>query len=102
MPDTRMTTPTQTIPSISQQQMPPLSEKDLAYLKDHMSWELVAAKKAHQYAHQTQEPECRQVMFQIAQQHQQNVERLVQHLEQHVSQTLQSTMGQPATAISQI
>lgn len=84
-----------------QQQMTPLTEKDLAYMKDIMSWELVSAKKAYQYAHQTMEPECKQQMFQIAQKHQQNVERVLQHLGEHVTQSVQasvSTSGaQPVT-----
>lgn len=73
----------------SQQQQFPLTEKDLAYLKDSMSWELLAAKKAYQYAHQTLEPECRQLMFQVAQTHQQNMEQLLNYLSQCASQPLQ-------------
>lgn len=75
------------------QSMTPLTEKDLAYVKDHMSWELVACKKAYQYAHQTLEPECRQLMFQVAETHQRNWEQLVQHLSEHVSQTVQANMS---------
>jgi hypothetical protein len=85
----------------SQQQMTPLTEKDLLYMKDMMSWELVAAKKAYQYAHQTMEPESKQLMFQIAQKHQQNVDRVLQHLGQHVTQTVQASVtvagAQPTT-----
>lgn len=66
--------------------MTPITEKDLAYMKDQMSWELLAAKKAYQYAHQTADPECRSLMFQVAEQHQRNLERVLQHLEQHVQQ----------------
>lgn len=74
------------------QQMTPLTEKDLAYLKDTMSWELVACKKAYQYAHQTLEPECRQLMFQIAEHHQRNYERVLQHMSEHVSQSVQAAV----------
>ena len=76
--------------SQSSGQMTPLTEKDLSYCTDAMAWELVACKKAFQYAHQTLEPECRQLMFQIAEQHQKNLESIVQHLGQHVSQSVQS------------
>lgn len=69
----------------------PLTEKDLTYIKDQMSWELVAAKKAYQYAHQTSDPECRSLMFQVAEQHQRNLERVMQHLEQCVQKTVQSS-----------
>lgn len=73
--------------------MPPLSEKDLSYIKDHLNWELVAAKKTFQYAHQTVEKESRELLFHAAQQHQQNIERLMQHLSEHVSQTLQASVA---------
>lgn len=72
--------------------MLPLTEKDLALLRDQMSWELVATKKAFQYAHQTMEPECRQLMFQVAEQHQRNLERLLGHLGEHVNRTIQANV----------
>lgn len=75
-------------------QMLPLTEKDLAYLKDQMSWELVAAKKAYQYAHQTLEPECRQAMFEIAEEHQRNLERLLHHVRQHAQGQHQQSNAQ--------
>jgi hypothetical protein len=84
--------------STNQEQMTPLSEKDLAYMKDHMSWELLACKKAYQYAHQTLEPECRQVATQVAETHQRNFERIVQHLGQHVQQSVQATVANTAGA----
>lgn len=77
--------------------MPPLTEKDLAYLKDQMSWELLAAKKAFQYANETQEPECKQAMFHIAEQHQRNMERLLVHMQQHVNQATQITVSNSPT-----
>ena len=81
--------------------MPPLTEKDLAYLKDQMSWELLACKKAFHYANETQETECKQAMFQIAEQHQQNLERLLGHLQQHVNQAtqIQATGAQTTTTV---
>ncbi|HEY3364362.1 MAG TPA: hypothetical protein VGK74_04860 [Symbiobacteriaceae bacterium] len=75
------------------QQMTPLTEKDLAYIKDTMSWELVACKKAFQYAHQTLEPECRSLMFRIAEEHQRNFERILQHMGEHVSQSVQASIS---------
>ena len=74
----------------NQQQQFPLTEKDLAYIRDSMSWELLASKKAFQYAHQTLEPECRQLMYQVAQTHQQNMERLLNHLGQSANQPIQA------------
>lgn len=81
----------------SGQQSIPLSAKDLSYIKDLMNWELVAAKKAYQYAHQTLEPECRQVMMTVAQQHQQNCEQIANHLGQHAQQVVQASVGNTAT-----
>jgi len=72
--------------------MLPLTEKDLAYMHDQMSWELIATKKAYQYAHQTLEPECRQLMFQVAEQHQRNMERIMAHLKVHVDQTIKANV----------
>jgi len=74
-------------------QMPPLTEKDLSYMKDLATWELVAGKKAYQYAHQTLEPECRQIMFDVARQHQQNVASLMNHLQEHVTVAVQSSIS---------
>lgn len=89
---------------VGSQTMPPLTEKDLAYLKDQCVWELLASKKAYQYAHQTLEPECREVMFQVARAHQQNLERLSQHLAQHVNLALQHSVvgNQPTATVAQI
>ena len=84
---------TQQAQQTQQGQMTPLTEKDLSYMKDLMSWELLTAKKAYQYAHQTLEPECRQTLFQVAEQHQKNVDAIMQHLSEHVTQTVQATVS---------
>lgn len=85
-------------------EMTPLTEKDLSFAKDHFSWELMAAKKAYQYAHQTLEPECRQLMLQVAQVHQSNCEQIQKHLQQHVKQTVQNTVSgaQPVSSTIQM
>lgn len=104
MPNQTQTQPISQQSASGSAQMPPLSEKDLAYMKDHLSWELIAAKKAYQYAHQTLEPESRQLMFQAAQQHQTNCQQIMQHLQQHVEQTVQNSVsgGQPVTTTIQM
>lgn len=73
--------------------MIPLSEKDLSFAKDAISWELIAAKKAYQYSHQSVDAECRQLCEQAAKQHQKNIEQIVQHIGQHANQMLQSQMN---------
>jgi hypothetical protein len=85
-----------TSPSQSDQ-MTPLTEKDLSYMKDQMSWELVASKKAFQYAHQTQDTDCKQLMLQVAQKHQTNIERLLQHLGVHVQLSAETSAYTPQT-----
>ena len=72
----------------------PLSEKDLNYLKDHLSWELLAAKKAFQYAHQSQDNTVKDLLFEVSQQHQRNYEKLLAHLGGHAHATIQAMSGQ--------
>jgi len=79
-----------------QTDMLPLTEKDLAYMHDMMSWELVATKKAYQYAQQTMDPDCRSLMFQVAEQHQRNLERILTHLEQHAATQPTSSATTPS------
>lgn len=81
--------------------MLPLTQKDLAYLHDQMSWELLATKKAYQYAHQTMEPECAKLMHQIGEKHQRNLERLLGHLQQHVDQLIQANLGAAQQEVAQ-
>jgi hypothetical protein len=79
-----------------QTDMLPLTEKDLAYMHDMMSWELLATKKAYQYAQQTMDADCRNLMFQVAEQHQRNLERVLMHLEQHVATQPSSSAAIPS------
>ena len=37
-----------------------ITNKDLLYLQDALSWELLASKKAHHYATECQDPQIRQ------------------------------------------
>ena len=58
-----------------------LSTKELNYIGDLLSWELLSAKKCNQYAHQESNPAHRQVFFDTASMHQQNYTNLLNYLE---------------------
>lgn len=50
--------------------MPNLANKELNYIKDFLSWELLLAKKCRQYASQEPTPGFQQVFDQAGQVHQ--------------------------------
>lgn len=58
-----------------------ITTKDLSYLKDAMSWELLAFKKFHFYAQQVNDLEIKQAFEQAGQMHQNHYQRLLSHLQ---------------------
>lgn len=58
-----------------------ITTKDLLYLKDAMSWELVAFKKLHFFAQQAQDPQVKQALDKAGQMHQRHYEKLLTHLQ---------------------
>jgi len=76
---------TQTQPSASQQPImmqPPqvITTKDHLYLKDQLSWELIAMKKCQHFAQESQDPEIRQAIDKAGQMHQRHYNMLLKHL----------------------
>lgn len=74
----------QTISTSQQQQVmmtPPavITGKDLFYLKDAMSWTLIAMKKCAHMAQECQDPKIRQVIDQAGQMHQRHYNMLLKH-----------------------
>lgn len=69
-----------------------ITSKDLLYLTDMMSWNLMAMKKAHFYAGQCQIPEISQAMEKACQMHERHYQKILNHL-QLSSQAVQ-TSGQ--------
>lgn len=63
-----------------------LSSKELNYVKDMLSWELLTAKKCYQYGHQEQTPNRKEVFFNSARVHKQNYLRLLNYLERNNNQ----------------
>jgi len=79
-----------------------ITTKDALYLKDAMSWELVAFKKLHFLAQQAKDPEVRQHLEKAGQMHQKHYQTLLRHLQTNnqaamnaISQKLQSQQMQP-------
>lgn len=60
--------------------MDQLSTKDLLYVKDQLSWELLAMKKCHHFAQECLDPEIRQELERTGKMHQSHYERLLNHL----------------------
>ncbi|MTI94638.1 MAG: hypothetical protein FH749_03990 [Firmicutes bacterium] len=59
-----------------------ISSKELNYVKDFLSWELLAAKKCNEHANQEQDPNVKQALSECARGHQENYNRLLGYVEQ--------------------
>ncbi|ULL17456.1 hypothetical protein DVH26_25195 [Paenibacillus sp. H1-7] len=58
-----------------------LSEKEFSYIKDFLSWELLAMKKCKDSAEQCQDPQIKQLLEQTGQQHLDHYNSLLKHLQ---------------------
>jgi hypothetical protein len=58
-----------------------ITTKDLLYIKDVLSWQLLAFKKFHFYAQQVQNPEIKQALDNMGKMHQNHFQRLLPHLQ---------------------
>jgi hypothetical protein len=63
-----------------------ITSKDLAYLKDAMSWELLAFKKCRQYASFATDPEIQHQIDSAGQMHQKHYDQLLHYLESNPNQ----------------
>lgn len=63
-------------------QQPPsiISTKDIMYLTDALSWNLLAMKKAHFYAQHCQDQELKTAFDNCGQMHQKHYEKILSHL----------------------
>ncbi|MCX7923474.1 MAG: hypothetical protein N3B21_15915 [Clostridia bacterium] len=59
-----------------------VSTKELNYINDLLSWELLAAKKCNQYAYQENNSGYEQIFFDASRVHQQNYINLLSYLNQ--------------------
>jgi len=62
-----------------------LSVKELGYIKDFLSWELLMTKKCSDYANQEVDPNFKGVFHSAGQIHQQNYSNLLSYLQQQSS-----------------
>lgn len=64
-------------------QQPPqaISSKDILYIKDALSWELLAFKKFHFLAEHASNPEFKQALDKAGSMHQRHFETLLGHLQ---------------------
>lgn len=60
-----------------------ISTKELNYLNDFLSWELLSAKKCYQYGHQESNSTHQHIFFDAANVHQQNYTNLLNYIEQY-------------------
>ncbi|WP_066304796.1 ferritin family protein [Bacillus sp. FJAT-29814] len=60
---------------------PAVTTKDLMYLKDAMSWELMAFKKFHFMAEHAENPQIKQALDKAGRMHQDHYNRLLNHLQ---------------------
>ncbi len=59
-----------------------LSTKEVNYLKDHLSWELMAAKKCYNYAQQMANRDYARLLDDIGKIHQENFVDLLNYVNQ--------------------
>ena len=76
-------------------QQPPsaITTKDLLYLSDAMSWELLAFKKFHFLAEQAQDQTNKNTLNEAGRMHQNHYERLLSHLQVN-NQAIMSSIPQ--------
>ncbi|MGB8956322.1 MAG: hypothetical protein WCC10_13195 [Tumebacillaceae bacterium] len=63
-----------------------LSTKDFNYIKDHLSWELLAAKKCAHYASECQDQQIAQLINQVGHMHERHYNALLQYFNPQVVQ----------------
>ncbi|WP_034328292.1 hypothetical protein [Alkaliphilus transvaalensis] len=59
-----------------------IASKELNYLKDFLSWELLSFKKSYQYAQQETNPQRKQMLLETTKVHQQNYMDLLNYANQ--------------------
>lgn len=63
-----------------------ITTKDLLYLKDALSWLLLAMKKCAHFAQETADPQVKQAIDQTGQMHQRHYNMLLRHLQTNNAQ----------------
>lgn len=63
-----------------------LSAKELSYIKDFLSWELLMTKKCSNYANQEVDPHFKGIFNSVGEIHQQNYFKILNYLQQQSQQ----------------
>ncbi len=71
-----------------------ITTKDLLYIKDALSWELLAFKKFHFLAQQVQNSQIKQALDKVGQMHQRHFQKLLSHLQVNNQMALSSLPNQ--------
>lgn len=58
-----------------------ITTKDLAYIKDAMSWELLAAKKCNRFARECNDNRIKQTIEKAGRMHQNHYQMLLNHID---------------------
>ncbi len=58
-----------------------ITNKDLLYLQDALSWELIASKKAYHYSMESENHQIKQHLEYLANVHQRHYQTLLEHLQ---------------------
>lgn len=66
-----------------------ITTKDHLYLKDQLSWELIAMKKCRHFAQECQDPEIRQAIDKAGEMHQRHYNMLLRHLQNNNTAEMQ-------------
>lgn len=65
-----------------------ISTKDQMYISDMLSWNLLAMKKAHFFAQQSQDSEIKQALEQAGSMHQKHYQMILNHLQTNQQQQM--------------
>lgn len=71
---------------------PILTNKDLLYISDMLSWNLLAMKKAHEFAQQCNDQQVSQAIDAAGKMHQQHYQTILTHLQDQTTQQGSSTL----------
>lgn len=72
-------------PQIMEQPPEYITTKDLAYLKDALSWELTAMKKCYHFSMESKEPDVKNILEKTCRMHQNHYDILLKHVDSNKS-----------------
>lgn len=75
--------------------------KDLSYLKDMMSWELLAMKKCAHFAGEATDPAVQSMLQKMGQMHQSHYQKILHHCQTNNAAGLSQIAGQMAQQSAQ-